>query len=139
MWPKNKILVYDIQFTIYPFCTGFKILLGVLKKMNFWASFVSDYCRITHFNFMNLLLIFCKATSNIKTIIIIYWMLVLSSWLLICKNHCLLQRGGNTFQGFIRVQMNLLRPINIIAGESPLSIFDPAQKEEDHRVRLSSH
>lgn len=41
--------------------------------------------------------------------------------------------GGNTFQGFIRVQMNLLRPINIIAGESPLSIFDPAQKEEDHR------
>ncbi|XP_068701835.1 ras association domain-containing protein 1-like [Montipora capricornis] len=44
-------------------------------------------------------------------------------------------RGENTYQGFIRVQMNLLRPINIIAGASPLSIFESvgAQKEGDQR------
>lgn len=33
-------------------------------------------------------------------------------------------RDEETFQGFIRVHMNLLRPINVVAGERPLSIFE---------------
>ena len=47
------------------------------------------------------------------------------------------QRGQDNYQGFIRVHMNLLRPINIVAGERPLSIFETVggQKEEDHKVR----
>lgn len=44
-------------------------------------------------------------------------------------------RGLNAYQGFIRVHMNLLRPINIVAGERPLSIFETVvgQKEEDQK------
>lgn len=44
-------------------------------------------------------------------------------------------RGENTYQGFIRVQLNLLRPINIVAGERPLSIFESVaeQKEGDQK------
>lgn len=40
-----------------------------------------------------------------------------------------------TYQGFIRVHMNLVRPINIIAGERPLSIFETVggQREEDQK------
>ena len=46
------------------------------------------------------------------------------------------QRNGDTYQGFIRVHMNLIRPINIIAGERPLSIFETVgvQREEDQMV-----
>ena len=46
------------------------------------------------------------------------------------------QRNEDTYQGFIRVHMNLVRPINIIAGERPLSIFETVgmQKEEDQKV-----
>ena len=34
------------------------------------------------------------------------------------------------------MHMNLLRPINIVAGERPLSIFESVgQKEEDQKVR----
>lgn len=49
------------------------------------------------------------------------------------------QRGQDTYQGFIRVHMNLLRPINVIAGERPLSIFETVggQKEEDQKVRYA--
>lgn len=46
------------------------------------------------------------------------------------------QRNEDTYQGFIRVHMNLVRPINIIAGERPLSIFETVgvQREEDQKV-----
>ena len=48
------------------------------------------------------------------------------------------QRNEDTcnYQGFIRVHMNLVRPINIIAGERPLSIYETVgvQKEEDQKV-----
>ncbi|XP_020609802.1 ras association domain-containing protein 5-like isoform X2 [Orbicella faveolata] len=44
-------------------------------------------------------------------------------------------RNEDTYQGFIRVHMNLVRPINIIAGERPLSIFETVgvQREEDQK------
>lgn len=44
-------------------------------------------------------------------------------------------RGLDAYQGFIRVHMNLIRPINIIAGERPLSIFETVggQKEDDQK------
>ena len=46
------------------------------------------------------------------------------------------QRNEDTYQGFIRVHMNLVRPINIIAGERPLSIYETVgvQREEDQKV-----
>lgn len=40
-------------------------------------------------------------------------------------------RTEDTYQGFIRVNMNLLRPIHIIEGERPLSIFQTAVKSKD--------
>ncbi|KAK3728850.1 hypothetical protein QZH41_020225 [Actinostola sp. cb2023] len=33
-------------------------------------------------------------------------------------------KDDSIFQGFVRVHMNLLRPINIVAGQRPLSIFE---------------
>ena len=55
------------------------------------------------------------------------------------KHGIYFQRGGGSdiYQGFIRVHMNLLRPINIIAGERPLSIFESVagqKSEEDQKV-----
>ena len=41
------------------------------------------------------------------------------------------QRTEDTYQGFIRVNMNLLRPIHIVEGERPLSIFQTAVKSKD--------
>lgn len=35
------------------------------------------------------------------------------------------------FQGFVRVAMNLLRPISIVAGERPLSIFEAVSWRRD--------
>ena len=51
------------------------------------------------------------------------------------------QRSDDTYQGFIRVHMNLLRPINIIAGERPLSIFETVGglKEEDQKVNKTNN
>lgn len=50
---------------------------------------------------------------------------------------CQRSEDACTYQGFIRVHMNLVRPINIIAGERPLSIFETVggQREEDQKVR----
>lgn len=42
-----------------------------------------------------------------------------------------LQDDGETFHGFIRVHMNLTRPINVLAGTRPPSIYDIIHEEED--------
>lgn len=39
--------------------------------------------------------------------------------------------GDVIFQGFVRVAMNLLRPISIVAGERPLSIFEAVSWRRD--------
>lgn len=50
-----------------------------------------------------------------------------------------LQDDGETLHGFIRVHMNLTRPINVIAGTRPPSIYDILKEEDDgERKTLTS-
>ncbi|EDO41731.1 predicted protein, partial [Nematostella vectensis] len=44
----------------------------------------------------------------------------------------------DAFQGFVRVHMNLLRPINIVAGERPLSIFEAVRSENSKKIQRTS-
>jgi Ras association domain-containing protein 1 len=50
--------------------------------------------------------------------------------------------ASNTFQGFIRVHMNLIRPINMSLSARPPSIYEvlshEAPKPEDHDSQLTS-
>ena len=41
------------------------------------------------------------------------------------------QSDTNTFQGFIRVHMNLIRPINMSLSTRPASIYDVMGQSED--------
>ncbi|KAF0310401.1 Ras association domain-containing protein 1 [Amphibalanus amphitrite] len=45
---------------------------------------------------------------------------------------------GRSFHGFIRVHMNLFRPINIVAGTRPPSIYDVLQPEQTLERTLAS-
>lgn len=50
-----------------------------------------------------------------------------------------LEDDGQTFRGFIRVHLNLTRPINVVAGTRPPSIYDILKEEEDNgRKTLTS-
>ncbi|XP_064473799.1 ras association domain-containing protein 1-like [Ornithodoros turicata] len=44
------------------------------------------------------------------------------------------QEDGSV-QGFVRVRMNLMRPINVLAGTRPPSIYDILKEEEDNSSR----
>ncbi|KAG1685689.1 Ras association domain-containing protein 1 [Nymphon striatum] len=45
--------------------------------------------------------------------------------------HMTMYDDGSTFRGFIRVHMNLSRPINVVAGTRPPSIYDIIYDEEE--------
>ncbi|XP_015903645.2 ras association domain-containing protein 1 [Parasteatoda tepidariorum] len=47
------------------------------------------------------------------------------------SSEMVLQEDGETLHGFIRVHMNLTRPINVIAGTRPPSIYDILKEEDD--------
>ncbi|GFR19562.1 ras association domain-containing protein 1 [Trichonephila clavata] len=47
------------------------------------------------------------------------------------SSEMVLQADGETLHGFIRVHMNLTRPINVIAGTRPPSIYDILKEEDD--------
>ncbi|XP_043222214.1 ras association domain-containing protein 1 homolog isoform X3 [Amphibalanus amphitrite] len=49
-----------------------------------------------------------------------------------------LSEDGRSFHGFIRVHMNLFRPINIVAGTRPPSIYDVLQPEQTLERTLAS-
>ncbi|GIY33688.1 ras association domain-containing protein 1 [Caerostris darwini] len=55
------------------------------------------------------------------------------------SSEMVLQADGETLHGFIRVHMNLTRPINVIAGTRPPSIYDVLKEEDDEgRKTLTS-
>ncbi|XP_037070017.1 ras association domain-containing protein 1-like [Pollicipes pollicipes] len=49
-----------------------------------------------------------------------------------------LSDDGTSFHGFVRVHMNLFRPINIVAGTRPPSIYDVLQPEQTLERTLAS-
>ena len=49
-----------------------------------------------------------------------------------------LSEDGRSFHGFICVHMNLFRPINIVAGTRPPSIYDVLQPEQTLERTLAS-
>ncbi|CAG0885339.1 unnamed protein product [Cyprideis torosa] len=46
--------------------------------------------------------------------------------------------GGDKYRGFIHIHMNLIRPINIVAGSRPPSIFDILNREDEKDKTLTS-
>ncbi|XP_021916433.1 ras association domain-containing protein 1-like isoform X2 [Zootermopsis nevadensis] len=49
-----------------------------------------------------------------------------------------LEEDGSTFRGFIRVHMNLCRPISVVAGTRPPSIYDILKDDETLEKTLTS-
>ncbi|XP_023712432.1 ras association domain-containing protein 1 isoform X2 [Cryptotermes secundus] len=49
-----------------------------------------------------------------------------------------LEENGSTFRGFIRVHMNLCRPISVVAGTRPPSIYDILKDDETLEKTLTS-
>jgi hypothetical protein len=49
-----------------------------------------------------------------------------------------LEENGSTFRGFIRVHMNLCRPISVVAGTRPPSIYDILKDDETLDKTLTS-
>ncbi|XP_070559539.1 ras association domain-containing protein 1-like [Ptychodera flava] len=45
--------------------------------------------------------------------------------------------NGELFRGFIRVHMNLSRPINVMAGGRPASVFGVVESNEEERAKTS--